>query len=278
MILPKLNFNHNRDKMFFFFATEYYKQDVDNGIYRAVVPTLDMRNGIYNTLRTNPKNGNGCPYYTPKADQLGYDQHTENCYISDLSGGSVTTMPQGSSFQTMTLPQLAGMTGPATVTTGLLVPGGTNPNGLRLMNTYPLPNVRIRQENGGVNYVNASTRFSNMNQIRGRVDYNFNDSTKLYVSYNRQRDNAQESLDTLWTGNGQSWASPTTPYPTPIIESTQSDVVTANLTKVFGTTLTNELVFSFTNLNLPNSFADPTKVQRGSLGLDYQLLFKPSES
>ena len=99
------------------------------------------------------------------------------------------------------------------------------------MNTYPLPNVDPAI-NGGVNYVNASTRFSNMDQIRGRVDYNFNDSTKLLrFSYNRQRDNAQQSLDTLWTGNGQSWASPTTPYPTPIIESTQSDVVTANLTR-----------------------------------------------
>jgi len=270
--LPWSNFNHNRDKMFFFAAFEYYKQDVDNGIYRAVVPTADMRNGIFNTLRSNPVNGNGCPYYTPKADLTGYDQHTENCYIADLAGSAVKGIPNGPSFQTMTLPQLANMTGPATVSTGVMVPGAANPYGSILMNTYPLANVDPTQ-NGGINYVNASTRFSNMNQFRGRVDYNFNDSTKLYVSYNRQRDDAQESLDTLWTGNGQSWASPTTPYPTPIIESTQSDVVTANLTKVFGTTLTNELVFSYTYLNLPNSFADPSKVQRGSLGLDYQMLF-----
>src|SRR5262249_6477592 len=115
--------------------------------------------------------------------------------------------------------------------------------------------------------------YSNMLQIRGRGDYNFSDSTKLYVSYNRQRDDAQESLDTLWTGNGQSWASPTTPYPSPLVEKTQSDVITANLTKVFSPTLTNELVFSYTFLNLPNSFANPTKVQRGSLGLNYQMLF-----
>ena len=140
------------------------------------------------------------------------------------------------------------------------------------MNTYPLPNVDPTA-NGGVNYINSQTRYSNMFQIRGRVDYNITDSTKLYVSYNRQNDSAEESLDTLWTGNAQSWASPTTPYPTPLIETSHSEVVTANLTKVISPTLTNEVVFSYTWLNLPNSFQDPTKVERGSLGLNYNMLF-----
>jgi Carboxypeptidase regulatory-like domain len=228
VIIPKLDFNQNHNKMFFFFATEYYKQDVDNGIYRAVVPTADMRQGNF----------------------------TDAAYLSKLSGSSITGVPNSNGF-----------------TNGMINnPSLISQSGLALMNTYPLPNVDPGA-NGGVNYVNSSIRFSNMYQIRGRVDYNFNDSTKLYVSYNRQRDNAEESLDTLWTGNGQSWASPTTPYPTPIIESTHSDVVTANLTKVFSPTLTNELVFSYTYLNLPNHFQDPTKVQRGSLGLNYQMLF-----
>jgi hypothetical protein len=140
------------------------------------------------------------------------------------------------------------------------------------MNTYPLPNADP-VANQGFNYINASTRYSNMIQYRARVDFNFNDSTKLYVSYNRQKDSREESLDTLWTGNGQSWASPTTPYPTPIIEATTSQVVSANLVKVFSPTLTNELVFAYTYLNLPNRFQDPSKVNRSGLGLDYQLLF-----
>ena len=97
---------------------------------------------------------------------------------------------------------------------GILPSNLIDPNGLALMNTYPLPNVDPAA-NGGVNYINSQTRYSNMFQIRGRVDYNITDSTKLYVSYNRQNDSAEESLDTLWTGNAQSWASPTTPYPTP---------------------------------------------------------------
>jgi hypothetical protein len=228
IVFPGTKFNREHNKLFFFFATEYYKQDVDNGIYRAVVPTAAMRQGDF----------------------------TDTAYISKLNGYAVTGKPGGSKF-----------------TNGMInSPNLIDPNGLRLMNSYPLPNADPIA-NAGVNYINGQTRYSNMFQIRARVDYNINDSTKLYVTYNRQRDNAQESLDTLWTGNGQSWASPTTPYPSPLVESTHSDVVSANLTKIFSPTLTNELVFTYTFLNLPNHFADPSKVNRGGLGLDYQLLF-----
>jgi len=44
-----------------------------------------------------------------------------------------------------------------------------------------------------------------MLQFRGRVDYNITQSTKLYVSYNHQHDNALNSLDVLWGSGGNSW-------------------------------------------------------------------------
>jgi hypothetical protein len=227
VIIPGTNFNKDRNKMFFFYAMEYYKQDVDNGIYHAVVPTAAMRNGDF----------------------------TDAAYLKALNGGAIQSVPNNHGY-----------------VNGLLPSNLIDPNGQRLMNTYPMPNVDPAQ-NQGFNYISAGTRYSNMWQERVRVDYNFNDSTKLYVSYNHQHDGREESLDTLWTGNGQSWASPTTPYPSPIVESTTSHVVTANLVKVFNPTLTNELVFSYTYLNLPNHFQDPSKVDRGGLGLNYQLLF-----
>lgn len=227
LVLPFTHYNHNHDKLFFFVGSEYYKQDVDNGIYRAVVPTKAMRGGDF----------------------------SDKTYMSKLNGYAVTGVPNGQGYQN-----------------GILPANMIDPNGLILMNTYPLDNVDPGA-NGGVNYISAATRFADMLQIRGRVDANITDSTKLYVTYNRQRDNDQESLDTLWTGNAQSWASPTTPYPSPIAEKSQSDVITASLTKVFNPSLTNELVFSYTFLNLPNSFSDPNKVERGGLGLNYKLLF-----
>ena len=227
LIIPKTNFNHNRDKVFFFFGTEYYKQNVDNGVYHAVVPTQAMRNGDF----------------------------TDAAYLKSLNGSAINGVPNSHGF-----------------TNGKLT-GAADPNGLALMNLYPLPNENPSQL-GGFNYANGETRYSNMMQYRGRVDYNISESLKLYVSYNHQTDNALNSLDVLWgPGGTNSWAAPTTPYPTPIVERSQSDVVTANLTKVISPTLTNEVIFSYTYLNLPNSFQDPAKVERGSLGLNYSLLF-----
>src|SRR2546429_481944 len=227
LIIPGTNFNHNRDKLFFFFGTEYYKQDVDNGVYHAVVPTPAMRQGDF----------------------------SDAAYLSNLNGYSVTGVPGGSMFTNGKLNSAA------------------DPNGQALINLYPLPN-EDPSKLGGFNYANGETRYSNMLQFRGRVDYNLSESLKLYVSYNHQHDNALNSLDVLWgPGGTNTWAAPTTPYPTPLVASSQSDVVTANLTKVINPTLTNEVVFSYTYLNLPNSFKDPTKVERGSLGLNYGLLF-----
>jgi hypothetical protein len=234
LIIPKTNFNHNHDKVFFFFGTEYYKQDVDNGVYHAVVPTAAMRQGDFSqTLNGKP-------------------------YISYLNGYAVSGTPNGPNF-----------------TNGKInSPGLINPNGLALMNTYPLDNLDPSiSATKGFNYASSATRYANMLQFRGRVDYNLTQSTKLYVTYNHQTDNALNSLDVLWTGNANSWASPTVPYPTPLQEKSQSDVITANLTKVLSPTLTNELVFSYSYLFLPYSFKDPTKVDRGSLGLNYSLLF-----
>jgi hypothetical protein len=252
LIIPGLGFNKSRNRVFFFVGAEYYKQDVDNGIYRAVVPTADMRNGDF----------------------------TNSSYYSNLNGYAVTGVPLGGGpngtgfsctqwdYSDPKHPKcVASRIDPATLAS--LDPGG---NGLKLMNTYPLPNVDP-VANKGDNYVNGQTRYSNMLQLRARFDVNISDSTKLFVSYNRQRDSAEESLDTLWTGNAQSWVSPTVPYPSPLGESTKSDVATASLTKVFNSSLTNEVIFNYTYLNLPNYFKDPSKVDRDGLGLNYSLLF-----
>jgi len=275
VILPHTGFNRGRDKMFFFFGTEYYKQDVDNGVYHAVVPTAAMRQGNFAALAASPPNGLGCPYYTLNAGGKDYTRHTENCYISALNGYAAAGFPGGPNFQTITLPTPGDPTNPTkNYSTGVMIPGMADPNGQILTNLYPLASQDPSKPGaGGFNYANGQTRYSNMLQFRGRVDYNFTQSLKLYVSYNHQHDSALNSLDVLWGSGGNSWAAPTTPYPTPLVEATTSDVVTANLTKVINPSLTNELVFSYTYLNLPNSFKDPAKVERSSLGLNYNLLF-----
>jgi hypothetical protein len=258
VILPKSDFNHNRDKLFFFYGMEYYRQNIDNGVYRAVVPTADMRNGIFNDQISKPVTSGGCPDTNPANSGVpGYPN--ENCYVHYLNGSAITGLPNANGF-----------------TNGVLnAPlSSLDSSGPGLLSVYPLPDLDPTQPGSqGFNYASGSTRYANMLQERVRVDYNISESLKLYVSYNHQHDRAEESLDTLWTGNAQSWASPTVPYPTPLLETSTSHVVSANLTKIINPTLTNELIFTYTFLNLPNSLADPSKAERGTLGLDYQMLF-----
>ncbi len=260
VIFPHSNFNHNHDKLFFFFGTELYRQVIDNGIYHATVPSAHMKAGDFT-----------------QAD-------SDHAYTNLLTGGTIENTPNGGGQ--IGTPSASSNANAFTCTqkdssnnciASMLNPGLLNPidaaSGAGLISVFPNPTADPAV-NQGYNYISAKTRFANMNQYRGRLDYSISNSTKLYVQYNHQNDNAEESLDTLWTGNAQSWDDPTTPYPSPILESSDSEVVTANMTKVFTPTLTNEVIFSWVYLDLPNHFQDLSKVDRQGLGLDYPTLFQ----
>jgi hypothetical protein len=236
VVLPKSSFNRNHDKLFFFFATEAYRQIIDDGVYHAAVPTANMRAGDYT-----------------QAD-------SDASYTKNLSGGAIQGTPNN-----------GGINGNAYVN-GKVDPSQIDPNGKALIGVYPLDNANPAV-NQGWNYISSKTRFANMIQYRARVDYSISNSTKLFVQYNHQNDNAEESLDTLWIGSQPSWASPTAPYASPIVSESDSEVVTANMTKVFTPTLTNEVLFNWVYLNIPNQFQDISKVNRQGLGLSYTMLF-----
>jgi hypothetical protein len=65
LLIPGTGFNKNRDKLFFFFGYEYYKQDLDTGTLRSWVPTQAMRNGDFSNA----------------------------AYLRQLSGGGVSAQP-----------------------------------------------------------------------------------------------------------------------------------------------------------------------------------------
>ena len=254
VILPWTEFNRKHDKLFFFFAFELYRQNVDNGIYTADVPTDNMRKGDFT-----------------QADSDWYYGHS-------LAGGSVQGVPNkgsntGDAYTCTRMEVVPGQNnGNAMCTASMVNPAAIDPSGQAMMNVFPHANADP-VKNSGYNYISARTRFSNMNQYRARIDYSISNSTKLFVSYNHQNDNAESSLGNLWISNEPTWDAPTTPYPSPLVEKTDSETVTANMTKVFTPTLTNEVIFNWVYLNLPNSFQDRSKVERGSLGINYTMLF-----
>lgn len=50
VLFPGTNFNRNRDKMFFFAGYEYFRQRIDTGLLRSVVPTDAMKRGDFSDL------------------------------------------------------------------------------------------------------------------------------------------------------------------------------------------------------------------------------------
>lgn len=155
-----------------------------------------------------------------------------------------------------------------------LYPGGIFPktaidkNMQALMNLYPQPNADPNL-NGGYNWVDDLHFNQNNTQWMSRVDYSISDNTKLFVRYNLQRE-VQLFPIGLWS----SAVTQQLPYPTPIQGKNRSDSVTASLTHVFASNMTNEFVFGYTFIGFPNVFQDPSKVDRSKIGYAYQGLFK----
>ncbi len=230
VLIPGTHFNHNHDKLFFFFAYEYYKQQVQDpshDVFTSFVPTAEMRAG-------------------------NFTQAYLNGVTAPNSGGAITG---------------AATSGPFGTKTGQIPVSSFNPTGLAMMNLYPLPNTSPSSNPGGYNYIYATTHSDNQYQLRPRVDWSINDNTKLFVSYNRQRE-LNHNNSTEWWGTN-----PTVPYPSPLQEGNSSDSISANLTKVFTPTLTNEFIFTYTNLDVPNTFVDPSKVDPAKAGINYKYLF-----
>jgi hypothetical protein len=142
-----------------------------------------------------------------------------------------------------------------------------DPNMLALMKLYPGPNADPNAT-GGFNYVQSEIFNQNNVQWVSRVDYNISDNTKLFVRYNLQRETQQFPVGLWWRQSDQ------VPYPTPVEGKNRSDSISGSLTHVFSPTMTNEVVFAYTFVGFPNVFADPSKVDRKTVGFNNAGLFK----
>ena len=243
ILIPGTDFNRNRNKLFFFFGAEWMRQNVDLGAHSSTVPTAKMRTGDFSEL------ANG--YYAPNTS-APYDtslvpsssaaaQATYNCCGPPIPINGISSQ-------------------------GVIDPTLIDPGGQILLNLYPLPN-RDPNTNGGFNYVSDFVNPQDRTQQRLRVDYNISDNTKLYTTFNHEDETFPFPYIT-W------WSQPTSvPYPTPVIGNNRSFSTSTSLVNVFKPTLTNEVLFGATYLNLPNKFANRNKVSRSALGYPYKGVF-----
>jgi len=230
VILPWTKFNRNRDKLFFFVGYEYYYQRVDEGSSLYNVPSLKMRAGDFSEVMGIFK--------TPGPDGIAGNNDDvplpgvrvpQNCAGSGLTPGE----------RTLTL-----------------VPC-LNKLGNALTSLYPLPNF---SDPAGHNYVYSVLRPNDRNQTTLRFDYNISDKTKLYVKLAREYEK-QGFPRGLW------WDSSMFEIPGKLTSNNLGRSVVVSLTNIISPTMTNEVLFAGSKLQLYYDFADPSKVSYEGLGL-----------
>ncbi|MGB6693450.1 MAG: carboxypeptidase-like regulatory domain-containing protein, partial [Terracidiphilus sp.] len=132
-----------------------------------------------------------------------------------------------------------------------------------LAKIWPQPNATPSSGNGFANFYQPVPGVHDGHMWRARLDYDINEATKLYVSYQYGYDSSPENgsgAHIYWTpGNS-------IPFPGGSMQGLETTkVLSGHLTHVFGSTLTNELVGSVGYGNNPIAVPNPSAVYKTTL-------------
>jgi hypothetical protein len=208
-------------KLVFFAGYEYYYQHgfpfASNpipGLLTLVVPTASMRAG--NFTATAPDNAAFCA----------------------ASSGGNSSQPMCSLGTNMTWTNSLGVNKDGTT------PLQLDPGGAALLNGVPVPNADPTKT-GGYNLLIPENLDQNAYTFHVRGDYDLNDSNKLYVTYNEQKETDASPVHLWWTPPNS------IPFPGGMSSKDNSQTISGHFLHVFSPTLTNELTSGLGYINYP---------------------------
>ncbi len=254
--LPFLHLNGPRQPKFAVGAEDYVQRNIYaygnalNSTILALVPTANMRTGNFSSAEL--------------ANYLGTDVVTMNAQC--VPNGSLSSyihlcgQPSGTTNTNMTVPSTG-------VNAGIIPAGGMDPGASALFNAMPLPN---RPTIGGFNYTTTNLQNNDLWQIRGRIDENFSDKSKFFVTYNAERGRNTGIPETQYyspANGGPSMGGIDTPGKMVARVFTQS--ISFNHTYIATPTMTNEF-YASAALNR-NDFGSlhPEQLLASSIGYNY---------
>ena len=238
VLIPGTDFNKNRDKLFFFAGYEYMIQHPVGNLVNFLVPTDAMKHGDFSAESLAAFSGGG----------HGYQTEVVPCDASQSSQWWYGNFCAGSGITNGDLSEII------------------DPNGLAYMNLMPAPNANPADTHG-YNYQYLDQSPVNRWELKARGDYNLTQNTRVYVSYNRQKETDLNKFGVWW------WPGGSLPYPSQFPAQQKSNLWSTSVTHVFNPTLTNEATFNYTSFINPLKFADPSAVDPASVGMDLQLPF-----
>ena len=163
-----------------------------------------------------------------------------------------------------------------TLITGSQIPSQyISANSAALAKIWPSANATPSQSNGDANYFQAIPAIHDGYMWRARLDYNFSDNSKVYVSY-------QYGNDTQLAGGGGAhlWYVPGNAIPFPggsMLQTETTKVLSGHFTHTFNDTLTNEMVGAVGYGNNPITVPDPAAVYKSTVGFNGGTVFNTGD-
>jgi hypothetical protein len=130
---------------------------------------------------------------------------------------------------------------------------------LWLQNSLPAANLAVPNSSGW-NYVTSVQESQNSTHNMAKLDMNFTENTKAYISWSRQRESSIQPLG-LWVGSGD-WV---VPSPSQDLSANTSDLYTLNFLHIFSPSLTVEGRVGYSHMDMPGAPQSPNKVLRDQM-------------
>lgn len=241
LLLPFTDFNRGRNRLFFFAGFEYDYQSFEahQQAISAWVPTMAERQGDFSAASLDAELCGARPdgLANPNAIQ-------PMCNVdSYLPDGTVVNSNNAQPY--------------------------SNPSGVALVNWFPKPNADPFTNPFGYNYIQQLIQHQNVSQFKGTLEYDVNDTNKLFFVYGLQREIDEDPVAL----NG-SFPSGAIPYPGNVTTGDISNVLSARYNRFFGSSVSNELIAALSYVSLPGKMGDPAAVQRFKVGFDYLGMYK----
>jgi hypothetical protein len=250
LLLPFTDFNHGRDKLFFFAGFEYYNQtfEADQQAISAWVPTMAERQGDFSAASLDAELCGTRPDGNANPNAI-----TPMCYVDSF-------LPNGTAVNNNNANPFA------------------NGAGAALVNWFPAPNADPFTNPFGFNYIKQLQQNQNGSVFRATLQYNINPNNNLFFVYGLQRETDQDPVDI-----NNSFPSGSVPYPGNITTGDVSNVLSARYTRFFGSNLTNQFIAAMSFVSWPGKMGDPSAVERfdiggnNGLGFNYLGMYKNSD-
>jgi hypothetical protein len=221
---------HTNKKLVFFVGFEYYYQHgfpftsglTVPGLLTNIVPTMSMRTGDFST--TAADNAAICSGASGGNSGQAFCQNL-GANLSYWSNSGQNLVPGSTSG-------------------GIIPLSDQDPGGQVYMNAFPQPNADPTT-NGGFNYVQPENLDQNAFTLHPRVDYNMSENSKLYVTYNMQKETDNSPVHLWWTPPNS------IPYPGGMTSKDNSQTISGHYMKIFNPTLTNDLSMALGYINYP---------------------------